>query len=213
MGIYVFNKEVLSDLLTNSTKMDFGKEIIPAALPNKKTYAYMYSGYWRDIGSIKSFYKENLAFTDPNPPLDLFDENWQFFTRPRYLPPSKIQSSYIEDSNIAEGSIIEKAKIKHSIIGLRTRIWSGSVIEDSVLMGCDYYENTDNNTDAAGVKLGIGKNCRISKAIVDKNARIGDGAEIINKDNLKEFENDYCVIRDGIIIIPKNTIIPLGTVI
>ncbi len=213
MGIYVFNKDVLSDLLINSKKMDFGQEIIPDALPHRRTYAYIYSGYWRDIGSIKSFYEENLAFANPNPPLDLFDENWQFFTRPRYLPLSKIQSSYIEDSNIAEGSVIDKARIIHSIVGLRAKICSGSVIEDSILMGSDYYENTGNNFQTKEPKLGIGRNCHISKSIVDKNVRIGDDTKMINKNNLKEFENNYCVIRDGIIIIPKNTIIPAGTII
>jgi len=213
MGIYVFNKDVLFDLLVNSKKMDFGKEVIPDAIPERMTHAYMYKGYWRDIGSIKSFYEESLAFTNPEPPLDLFDENWQFFTRPRYLPLSKIQSSYIESSNIAEGSIIQKAKIIHSIVGLRTRISSDSIIEDSILMGSDYYENTGNNITTRQIKLGIGKNCQIKKAIVDKNVRIGNDVKIINKDNLQELENDYCVIRDGIIIIPKNAVIPSGTVI
>ncbi|MFC1658570.1 glucose-1-phosphate adenylyltransferase [Candidatus Omnitrophota bacterium] len=213
MGIYVFNKDVLADLLTNKDKLDFGREIIPDALPSKKTYAYMYSGYWRDIGSIKAFYEENLAFTNTNPPLDLFDENWQFFTRPRYLPLSRIRSSFIENSNIAEGSIIEKAKIAHSIVGLRAKICSGSVIEDSILMGSDYYENADNNPRREKIRLGIGSDCHIRKTIVDKNVRIGDGVKIINKNHLKEFENDYCVIKDGIIIIPKNTVIPPGTVI
>jgi len=216
MGIYLFNKDILSELLTKSGKADFGKEIIPDALSSKKTYAFTYNGYWKDIGSIKSFYEENLAFTEANPPLDLFDEDWQFFTRPRYLPLTKFLNSCIEKSNIAEGAIIDKAKIIHSIIGLRSIIRSESIVEDSILMGNDFYEQTDNKRGGSSSKvlsLGIGKNCHIKKAIIDKNVRMGDDVKIINKKNIREFENGYCVIRNGIIIIPKGTVIPSGTVI
>ncbi|MFA6217722.1 MAG: glucose-1-phosphate adenylyltransferase [Candidatus Omnitrophota bacterium] len=215
MGIYVFTKDVLFDLLTSSAKVDFGKEIIPDALVDKRTHAYIHKGYWKDIGSIKSFYEENLAFTGLNPPLDLFDENWQFFTRPRYLPLSKIIKSQIEMSNIAEGALIEESSISHSIIGLRSKIGSNSIIEDSIVMGSDYYEDSAQNYPAGSSvpPLGIGKNCHIRKTIVDKNVRIGDHVAIVNKSNALEFENKYCVIRNGIIIIPKNTVIPSGTVI
>jgi glucose-1-phosphate adenylyltransferase len=216
MGIYLFNKEVLSELLTKSNKADFGREIIPDALSVKKTYAFTYKGYWKDIGSIKSFYEENLAFTEPNPPLDLFDEDWQFFTRSRYLPLTKFLNSGIEKSIVTEGSIIEEAKIVHSIIGLRSIIRSEAIIEDSIIMGNDFYEQTDVRKAERLSKvppLGIGKNCHIKKAIVDKNARIGNDVKIINKKNIKDFENGYCVISNGIIIIPKNTVIPSGTVI
>ncbi len=216
MGIYVFNKEILFDLLKDNSKMDFGKEIIPDASISRKTYGFVYSGYWKDIGSIKSFYEENLAFTGPHPQLDLFDEDWQFYTRPRYLPLTKIQNGQIENSNIAEGAIIEDARIIHSIIGLRSKIGSGTTIEDSVLMGNDFYENTHNNSNRmkeSEPKIGIGKNCHIKKAIVDKNVRICDNVKIINKKNIVDFENEYCVIRNGITVIPKNTIIPPNTII
>jgi len=216
MGIYLFNKDVLSELLTKNNKTDFGNEVIPDAISVKKTYAFAYNGYWKDIGSIKSFYEENLAFTEPDPPLDLFDEDWQFFTRPRYLPLTKFLNTCVEKSNIAEGAIIDKAKIIHSIVGLRSIIRSESIIEDSILMGNDFYEQTGNRKAGNLSKvtpLGIGKNCHIKKAIVDKNVRMGDDVKIINKKNIREFENEYCVIRNGIVIIPKNTVIPSGTVI
>ncbi len=213
MGIYVFNKEVLFDLLSNNAKMDFGREVIPEAILQKRGYAFVYSGYWKDIGSIRSFYEENLAFTDPKPPFDFYDENWQFYTRPRYLPLTKILDSHIERSIVSEGAIIEKAAITHSTVGLRSIIRSDTVIEDSILMGCDYYEDS---AAAHGKKLpalGIGRNCRIRRAIVDKNVRMGEGVKLLNAKGLEEFENEYCVIRNGIIIVPKDTLIPAGTVI
>ena len=212
MGIYVFNKDILFELLTNNKKIDFGKEIIPDAINSKKTYAFLHNGYWKDIGSIKAFYEENLGFTEDVPPLDLFDEEWQFFTRPRYLPLSKFKDSYIEKSSVAEGAIIDRAKIIHSVIGLRSKIGEGSVIEDTIIMGNDFYEGpTNGSMDKCA--LGIGKNCHIKGAIIDKNVRIGDGVKIINKQNLNDFESNYCVIRNGICIVPKNTVIPQGTII
>ncbi|MDD5669066.1 MAG: glucose-1-phosphate adenylyltransferase, partial [Candidatus Omnitrophica bacterium] len=181
-----------------------------------RTYGFMYDGYWKDIGSIPSFYEENLAFTDACPPLDLFDEDWQFFTRPRHLPLTKLLGKgTIENSNIAEGAIIEDARISHSIIGLRSIIGAGTEVKDSIIMGNDYFDFTERQNSGSGKipKLGIGKNCRIQKTIVDKNVRMGDDVKVVNKKNLQEFENEYCVIRNGIVIIPKNTVIPEGTVI
>jgi glucose-1-phosphate adenylyltransferase len=211
MGIYVFNKDVLFDLLINNKKADFGKEVIPDAIPVKKTHAFIHSGYWKDIGTIQSFYEENLAFTDQHPPLDLFDENWKFFTRPRYLPLAKIADSYIDRADVGEGAIIEKARIKHSIIGLRSTIGAGTVVEDSILLGSDFY---DWHEDHPGKPvLGIGKNCVIKKAIIDKNVSIGDNVRLINQTNAQDLEGEYFVIRDGIIVVPKNTVIPPGTVI
>jgi glucose-1-phosphate adenylyltransferase len=214
MGIYLFDKNVLEELLADNHKDDFGKEVIPQAIADKSAHAFIHNGYWKDIGSIESFYEENLAFTDLNPPLDLFDENWQFFTRPRYLPLSRVIKSSIENSNIAEGAIIERSRIIHSIVGLRSRIGADSVVEDSILMGNDYYDMS--SAGSKGIdqpELGIGKGCLIKKAIVDKNVRIGDSVKITNDKNIREFENEYCVIRNGIIIIPKNTVIPSGMVI
>jgi glucose-1-phosphate adenylyltransferase len=209
MGIYIFNKEVLAKLLKDNSKVDFGREIIPEAVKHKKTYAFIHRGYWRDIGSIQSFYEENLAFTRTDPPLDLFDEDWHFFTRPRHLPLSRFLDCQISSSIIADGAIIEKARVRYSIVGLRSRIGSGTVIEDSILMGNDYY----GNMKSGPLSLGIGRNCLIKRAIVDKNVKMGNNVKLVNAKRLRNFENEYCVIHNGIIIIPKNTVIPAGIVI
>ena len=208
MGIYVFKKEVLFDMLTSGDKADFGKEVIPDAIGTRRTFAYVHAGYWKDIGSIPSFYEENMAFTSSRPPIDLFDEKWPFFTRPRYLPLSKIRDASVKDSDIAEGTVITSAAISRSIIGLRSRIGAGSSIEDSILMGNDYYDNS-----RKAPLLGIGRNCVVKKAIVDKNVRMGDNVRIVNREKLVDFENELCVIRSGIVIIPKAAVIPSGTVI
>lgn len=212
MGIYLFNKDVLFDLLFGNKAVDFGREIIPEALKTKKVHAFLHEGYWRDIGSISSFYEENLSFTGSDPPLDLFNEGWPFFTRPRYLPCSRISGSSIENSNIADGTLIENARISGSIVGLRGRIGRDAVIENSILMGNDYY----GFYSAGGGRMrdipapGIGRGCVIRKAIVDKNVIMGDGVKLVNKKGLRDFENEFCVIRNGIIIVPKNTAIPAG---
>lgn len=217
MGIYLFNRDVLVDILKTSQKTDFGRGIIPDSFPNKRTYAYIYNGYWRDIGTIKSFYDENLALTDDLPPLDMFDEDWLFFTRPRYLPPAKINTSSIVKTIISEGAIIQTgSKIKHSVIGLRSRINANSVVEDSIIMGCDFYETLDDmkyNQSRGIPSLGVGENCVIKNAIIDKNVRIGDRARILNQKGLKDFEGENYCIKDGIVIVEKNAVIPPGTVI
>jgi glucose-1-phosphate adenylyltransferase len=213
MGIYLFNKDVLAGLLQDTKKIDFGRELIPEAIKRNCTRAFVHEGYWKDIGSIRSFYEENLAFANPRPPLDLFDENWPFFTRPRYLPLTCISKSVIENSIIAEGAVIEAERISHSIVGLRSRVGKGSVLEDSIVLGNDYYYNAGVAGAGDDRSPGIGRNCLFRKAIVDKNVRTGDNCRIVNEKNLSEFENEFCVIRSGIIIIPKNTVIPAGTII
>ena len=216
MGIYIFNKEVLFELLSENDKVDFGKEIIPNSFARKLTEAFVYRGYWRDIGSIKNFYDENLILTESVPPIDFFDENWPIFTRPRYLPPLKVKDSKISKSIISEGSIIESAIVKHSVIGLRSRIGEGSMVEDSIVMGCDFYQSLDEIVKAQKTGrpiMGIGQNCVIKKAILDKNVKIGDNTKIINEKKLKNFEGeDYC-IKDGIVIVHKNATIASNTVI
>jgi len=209
MGIYLFNKDVMIDLLKDNSKVDFGREIIPQAVASQKTYAFIHRGYWRDIGSIPSFYEENLSFAEIDPPLDLYDEDWHFYSRPRHLPLSKFSDCQLKQAVIADGVIIEKAKITHSIVGLRSKIGQGAEIEDSILMGNDYYTSAK----VEGLPLAIGKNCLIKKAIIDKNVRMGENVKLVNEKNLDDFENEYCVIRNGIIIIPKSTVIPSGTVI
>ena len=216
MGIYLFNKDTLVDVLTQSEKMDFGKEIIPDNFNAKKTYAYIYEGYWQDIGTIRNFYEANLLFTDIIPPFDIFDEEWQVFTRPRYLPPSKIRDSKIDNSIINQGVILDGASINHSVIGLRSRIGAGSKIEDSVIMGCDYYETIEQIEGNKSIKrpsAGIGKDSHIRRAIIDKNARIGEDVKIVNKENRQSYKGENFYIKDGIVIIEKNAILESGTVI
>lgn len=215
MGIYLFDRDVLVEILKNNPKTDFGREIIPDSFLHKRTYAYVFEGYWRDIGTIKSFYDANLALTEDLPPLDMFDENWLFFSRPRYLPPAKIAESKVTKSIISEGAIIQAgATIKRSVIGLRSRIDRNVLVEDSIIMGCDYYETLDNlryNQSRGIPSLGVGENSIIKKAIIDKNVRIASNVKIINQKNLVEFDGENYSIRDGIVIVEKNAIIPADT--
>lgn len=216
MGIYLFNRNVLTDILLNNKKADFGKEVIPDSFPHKLTYAYVHNGYWKDIGTIKAFYDESLAFTDAIPPIDLFDEEWQFFTRPRHLAPAKMEDCRIERTIIGEGSILSKCAVHHSVIGVRARIEEGSIIKDSIIMGADFYQSIEDieNDIASGVPpIGIGKGALIQNAIIDKNSRIGDGAKITNIKKIESFDSDLYYIKDGIVIIPKNTVIPPRMVI
>jgi len=216
MGIYLFNKDTLREVLSKDKKADFGREIIPDTISTKRTYAYLFDGYWRDIGTIKSFYEENLCLTDPMPPLNMFDEKWQIFTRTRYLAPAKIEDCSIERSIVTEGAILHSSEIKHSVIGIRFRVGEGSVIEDTIAMGCDYYETIkDMERDSAQdlPRLGVGKNCHIKQAILDKNVRIGDNVKIINSGDVENVDGPNYHIRDGIVVIGKNAVIPSGTVI
>jgi len=216
MGIYLFNKDVLFDILLATKKADFGKEVIPDSFASKHTYAYIHDGYWKDIGTIKAFYEENLSFADPIPSLDLFDENWQIFTRPRQLAPAKMNDCALSKVIIGEGSIIGRCNISHSVIGIRSRIETQTDIKDSVIMGADYYQTLDDIAEDKknGIPpVGIGKGCNIQNAIIDKNARIGENVRILNKEKLDSLDSNICCIRDGLVIIPKNTIITDGTVI
>lgn len=216
MGIYLFNKETLINLLSEDNKVDFGKEIIPDAIKEFRTYAYLFDGYWRDIGTIRNFYDENLTLTSSMPPLNMFDEKWQIFTRSRHLPPAKFEGSKVEDSIVAEGAILQSAQVAHSIIGLRMRVGSGTSIEETIAMGCDFYETVAELEEDEKKELpamGIGKNCIIKKAILDKNVRIGDNVKILNEKKVENFEGSNYYIRDGIVIITKGSVIPSGTVI
>ncbi|MCK5288921.1 MAG: glucose-1-phosphate adenylyltransferase, partial [Candidatus Omnitrophica bacterium] len=175
-----------------------------------------HKGYWKDIGTIKSFFRENIVFTNSLPPLDLFNEQWQFFTRPRYLPPAKIENSHIENAILGDGSILLNCHIKHSVIGLRSRILESVKIEDSIIMGGDFYQSIEDieiDKKRGIPPIGIGKGSVIKKAIIDKNARIGEKVKILNEKNIDYFESEMYSIRDGIVIIPKNIIVPSGTVI
>ncbi len=216
MGIYLFNKDVLTDILNASKKADFGREVIPDSFSSKLAYAYIFQGYWKDIGTIKAFYEENLALTESFPPVDLFDEQWQFFTRPRNLAPAKIEDSTLDKVITGEGSILHNCSISRSVIGLRSRIEENTRISDSIIMGADFYqsmEGIENDKKNKIPPIGIEKNCVIKKAIIDKNVRIGEGSKIINEKGLSNFDSKIYSIKDGIVVIPKNTTIPPGTII
>lgn len=220
MGIYVFKRDVLFKLLKEAPdQTDFGKEVIPAASADHNVQAYLFNGYWEDIGTIEAFYEANLALTQqPQPPFSFYDENAPIYTRSRYLPPSKLLDCHITESIVAEGSILKQCRIDHSVLGLRSRVESGCVIEDTMLMGSDFYEpfaERQSGMQKGQVPMGIGNDTTIRRAIVDKNARIGRNVQIINKDHVEESEKEDLgfYIRSGITVILKNAVIPDGTVI
>ena len=206
MGIYIFNKKVLFDLLDKYDFDDFGKQIIPAAISNYKVYAYPFTGYWEDIGTIKAFFDAHIDMTRPNPPFNFYDQEKPIFTRARFLPAAKITGSIINSSIVCEGSMIEDATISDSVIGLRALIRPGSRLSKVIFMGADFYETE--RSDVYGV--GIGRNCVIQNAIIDKDVRIGDHVELVNKEGIVNGEKNGILIRDGIIVVPKSTKIPSG---
>jgi glucose-1-phosphate adenylyltransferase len=220
MGIYVFKKQVLFDLLDNLPETtDFGKEIIPMGAKDHNIQAYLFNDYWEDIGTIESFYHANLALTkQPIPDFSFYDEEAPIYTRSRYLPPSKILNAKITESMIGDGCILKDCQVHHSVLGLRSRIGPGSVIDSALIMGSDHYGSEQEHSPfdtIAPVPLGIGRNCRIMKAIIDKNAHIGHDVQIINKDRVEEAEREDqgFYIRSGIVVTLKNAVIHDGTVI
>jgi glucose-1-phosphate adenylyltransferase len=219
MGIYVFNYDRLVDLLkTDNSWVDFGREIIPAAIKKYNVQAHLFKGYWEDIGTIRAFYEANLDLASPLPKFNFFDAGSPIYTRSRYLPPSKLHACDIDNSMVSEGCILNGVRARRSIIGLRSRIDKGVDIEDSIIMGSDFFESIteiSSNLDTARPHIGIGENTVIRKAIIDKNVRIGKNVRLINRDGIEnmDHENKSYYIREGIIIVPKNGVIPDGTVI
>jgi glucose-1-phosphate adenylyltransferase len=220
MGIYVFKRDVLMKLLqTNQEQTDFGKEIIPASAQDYNVQAYLFNDYWEDIGTMESFYEANLALTrQPQPPFSFYDEDAPIYTRARYLPPSKLLDCQITESIIGEGCILKECRIEHSVLGVRSRIESGCLVEDSLVMGADLYQpfaERQAHCEDGKVPLGIGSGTRIRRAIIDKNAHIGCNVQIINKDRVEEAERESegFYIRSGIVVVLKNAVIPDGTII
>jgi glucose-1-phosphate adenylyltransferase len=220
MGIYVFKKNVLIDLLeANKEQTDFGKEIIPSAAKDYNLQAYLFKGYWEDIGTIEAFYEANLALTQqPSPAFSFYDEKAPIYTRARYLPPTKMLNCAVTESMISEGCILKDCRIHHSILGIRSRIEKDCTIEDTMLMGSDYYESFGERDSLARdrqIPMGIGAGSTVRRAIVDKNARIGSNVLIVNKDRVEEANREDMgfYIRNGIVVIFKNAIISDGTVI
>ena len=205
MGIYVFNRDVLVELL-NSDKSDFGKHIIPASISTRQVYSYIFDGYWKDIGTIPSFWETNLSLTDTVPEFSFYDPRAPIYTDMRYLPPSKINCCDLNRCLLSEGCIISGHRILHSIVGIRAIVGDGSVIEHSVIMGADFYER---DTPSDTPRVGVGRDCYIKNAIIDKNARIGDGAYLV-PDGKEDVTTDLYAIRDGVLVIAKNAVIPAG---
>jgi glucose-1-phosphate adenylyltransferase len=214
MGIYVFNKEFLLKLFKdNPEATDFGKEIIPNAIEGgSKISSYPFSGYWTDIGTIGSFFEANLALTDTIPQFNLYDNERHIYTRARLLPTSKLTGTSLEHVIVAEGCIIEASRIVRSVIGIRSRIGKGTTIESSIVMGNDNFPTPDDLTRQASDRplMGIGQRCYISRAIVDKNVRIGNDVRIVGGDHLEDGKYDKYHVVDGIVIIQKGTVIPDG---
>ena len=221
MGIYVFSRKTLFDLLDGHPEYkDFGKEVIPEALARgDKLQSYVFNDYWEDIGTIRAFYEANLALTQqPTPPFSFYDEKFPIYTRPRYLPPSKLVDVQVTDSIIGEGSILKSCGIHHCVLGVRSRVETDAVVQETLVMGADYFESSDERAllrERGGIPLGVGEGTTVKGAILDKNARIGSNVTIVNKDRVEEADraDQGFYIRNGIVVVVKNATIPDGTVI
>ncbi|HEX9146240.1 MAG TPA: glucose-1-phosphate adenylyltransferase [Candidatus Binatia bacterium] len=220
MGIYVFEKQVLCDLLKAAPeRTDFGKDILPASTKDYNVQTYLFDDYWEDIGTIEAFYNANLALTQqPSPPFSFYDEKAPIYTRPRHLPPTKLLDCNVVESMVGEGCILRECTVNRSVIGIRSRIETGCTIDNALLMGSDFYESPAERLaalESGKVPLGIGANTIIQRAIVDKNARIGRNVRVVNKDRVEESNREELgfVIRNGIVVVIKNATIPDGTII
>jgi len=215
MGIYVFNRSLIQDLLNNSLS-DFGKNVIPEAINSRRVFSYIFQGYWVDIGTIRSFFEANLDLASELPRFNFFDMNAPIFSRPRYLPSSKINGAIIDHALLADGCIINRARLTNSIVGLRTIVGDGSELNRVITLGSDYYEpkeSVDKFEREGKPRIGIGTHCKIENAIIDKNARIGNNVVISPAGKPDKVDHELYYIRDGIVIIPKKAVIPHGTVI
>jgi glucose-1-phosphate adenylyltransferase len=214
MGVYVFSIKALADLL--ALGRDFGKDILPAALATHRVAAHLFDGYWEDIGTIKSFFEANLALCDDDPAFRFYVPEAPIFTRPRFLPPTVFLEAKISRSLVAEGCVIQAARIDHSILGLRSWINAGAVLEDTILMGADFYEvdgKREQVVATGAIPVGVGENAVIRRAIIDKNVRIGRGARIVGHPDRPDEDHPDWVVRDGIVIVAKGATIPAGAVL
>jgi len=210
MGIYVFNRQVLIDALANDYD-DFGKHIIPTSLQQYKVFAYIFQGYWEDIGTVRAFFEANLALTDPVPTFNFFDQINPIYTQQRLLPASKVSGTQVQRAIITDGCVISDAHVDRAVIGIRSVIQSGTTIRNSILMGADYYQAETWEAKPGIPPLGIGRNCRIEGTIIDKNACIGDGVVITSEGKSENADGENYYIRDGVVVVPKGAVIPAGT--
>jgi len=215
MGIYVFNRNLLVDLMKVKDTKDFGKEIIPQSIQEYKVISYQYEGYWTDIGNIESFYEATLSLTDDIPQFNLFDNSKVIYTRPRLLPPSKITGTTLEKAVIADGCIIHASRIEHSVIGIRSRIGKATTIFNSYVMGNDYYQNLGeiDQSHNDGKVMGIGERCYLNNCIVDKNVHIGNDVRVNGGKHLPDSNNELYSVKDGIVVVKKGAVLPNGYVI
>lgn len=216
MGIYLFRMDVMVRVLEQTPGDDFGKQVIPAAIESARVYAFPFDGYWEDIGTISAFYQANLALTRPDPPFDFYDPHRPIYARPRFLPPSRVDGCRMDRVAVADGCWLYEADIRECIIGLRSVVRPGARLEGVVVMGADFYEDADQkagNRRLGRPHVGIGSNASIERAIIDKNARIGRGVIVHSHEGEPDREEESYVIRDGVVVIPKNAVVPDGTVI
>ena len=209
MGIYVFNREVLLEML-EAPGVDFGKEIIPKAISTHEVTPYIFRGYWADVGTVESFYEANIQLTRRGAPFNFFHPRWPIYTHPRFLPATRAFDSRLESSIVAEGCYLDRCAISSSVVGIRMKINPGASVTRSVLLGADYYEE---DTAAQAIPLGIGRDVVLDRVIVDKNARIGDGVRLVNESGVEHADGDGYYIRNGIIIVPKSARIGEGVVV
>jgi glucose-1-phosphate adenylyltransferase len=216
MGIYVFNRAVLAEALDN-TMTDFGKEVIPSLLGNKRLFAHIFEGYWEDIGTVRAFFDANLALAQPLPPFNFFVPDAMIYTQDRYLPASKINKCSIDYVVLGDGSILTDSTLKHCVIGTRAFIGEGCVLEDTIVMGADFYETPAQiaeNTAQRRPNVGLGRNCRVKGAIIDKNTRIGDGCILMAEGKADgSYADGRVIVRDGVLVVPKNAVLTPGTIV
>lgn len=214
MGIYIFNRDLLVDLMNDPNTVDFGKEIIPQAIGKLKVVSFPFEGYWTDIGNIDAFFEANIGLTDDIPRFNLFDTTKTIYTRARMLPTSKISGTLLNKSVIADGCIVHASKIERSVIGVRSRIGKDSVIKNTYMMGSDYYESLEDiERNHIDILMGVGERCQVENAIIDKNCRVGDDVKILGGTHLADTETESYVIKEGIVVLKKGAIIPKGTLI
>jgi glucose-1-phosphate adenylyltransferase len=208
MGIYVFSRDVLYDVLARDKAIDFGREIIPHALETHRVHTHLYRGYWADVGTVRSFYDVNLMLTRRGAPFNFFHPTRPIYTRPRFLPASRVHNCRIDEALIAEGAYLDTCDVQSSIVGIRASIHRGAKVSNSILLGADFYED-----QLSDLPMGVGREAVLDRVIVDKNARIGEGARLVNERNIQDVDGDGYVIRSGIIIVPKGGVVKPGTVV
>ena len=216
MGIYLFKNSVLVDLLADASMIDFGYQVIPRSIEKFDVYGFLFDGYWEDLGTIEAFYRANMDLTSSDPHFDFHDMSAPIYTRARFLPSTRVERCEIRESIISEGSILNGVRILNSVVGIRSQIGEEAELERVMMMGADFYEDEEDfqyNRELGIPDIGIGKGSVIRSAIIDKNAHIGENVRIINEERIQNFDGPGYYIRDGIVIVPKNGVLPAGTVI